>query len=690
MKEEEKNESIKIEIHSIDLGNDSMSFSRISNSFLNNPIFNLLIEFGYNINLSKKLITFLQPNTIEQAIEYLSEVNGIIQHTFIFNSSNENQCSICNKTREQHLRDNININFLDNLNNYSLNTVELKKDEDYLSKSVSIKEISIATGKIEKTICPICDEEYTKSNKTKVENCSDSFCQNCWLSYLKVNIIEKKKTKIKCMSDCCNEILSEKFIYTIIKIDRNLIEKYNENKLREEILNNPNKKFCPFPNCNSYSKRKSKEEKIVKCGNGHSFCFNCLKKPHGDLSCDKKIDESMEEYAKKQFIKRCPNCKIWTEKNKGCNHITCIECSYQWCWLCNQKYTENHFSQGKCNGFQFFNPKNEEEIQLAFEGKININEDDDDFLNDSFGFPQIHRIDLNDIRALRIDDSNDSFGMRDPVIRIRDIISNSPLRRSESDIEVNEIRESNNIRNIEENDIRMNEERNENESEIKEENRENERKESQSTLKDNDKNNSNDNNKNNEIKEYIISDENNDTNIIINILYFLFGQILIINSTKIISYYNINRFNSIYKITVFLIGFANTFFHIYVNILLFILYIFKYGIASFQKELNSIVKDFFNLGTHELVYFKEIYDVILDCFNILFFGFFSLIIYYLKEEFKDFFSSNFCHFYVLIVFLIDIIIFFISLLSNIVIIIIFLFIYRKNCFEELKFYMLRY
>ena len=80
MKEEEKNESIKIEIHSIDLGNDSMSFSRISNSFLNNPIFNLLIEFGYNINLSKKLITFLQPNTIEQAIEYLSEVNGIIQH----------------------------------------------------------------------------------------------------------------------------------------------------------------------------------------------------------------------------------------------------------------------------------------------------------------------------------------------------------------------------------------------------------------------------------------------------------------------------------------------------------------------------------------------------------------------------------------------------------------------------------
>ena len=78
---------------------------------------------------------------------------------------------------------------------------------------------------------------------------------------------------------------------------------------------------------------------------------------------------------KKKFIKKCPKCGIWTEKNDGCNHITCIECNYQWCWLCNQKYTSGHYSYGKCSGFQFFKPKNEKQIQLAFKGKIKLRPD---------------------------------------------------------------------------------------------------------------------------------------------------------------------------------------------------------------------------------------------------------------------------------------------------------------------------
>ena len=53
---------------------------------------------------------------------------------------------------------------------------------------------------------------------------------------------------------------------------------------------------------------------------------------------------------------------MWTEKNEGCNHMTCAECKYQWCWLCNGKYSYGHYTSGKCNGLQFYKPKNEEDI----------------------------------------------------------------------------------------------------------------------------------------------------------------------------------------------------------------------------------------------------------------------------------------------------------------------------------------
>ena len=84
------------------------------------------------------------------------------------------------------------------------------------------------------------------------------------------------------------------------------------------------------------------------------------------------MDNSIREFAKNNFIKKCPNCSIITEKSSGCNHIICSKCSYQWCWLCNEKYTEEHYKQGKCRGFQFFRPNDEYEIKLAFEGKIEL------------------------------------------------------------------------------------------------------------------------------------------------------------------------------------------------------------------------------------------------------------------------------------------------------------------------------
>ena len=44
---------------------------------------------------------------------------------------------------------------------------------------------------------------------------------------------------------------------------------------------------------------------------------------------------------------------FYRKKKEGCNHMICKSCKHQWCWLCEQPYTYEYFSTGKCKGNQF-------------------------------------------------------------------------------------------------------------------------------------------------------------------------------------------------------------------------------------------------------------------------------------------------------------------------------------------------
>jgi hypothetical protein len=155
------------------------------------------------------------------------------------------------------------------------------------------------------------------------------------------------------MQHKCNTEFSEEFIISHLNGDQNLIKKYKKFKLRANLYNDPNVKFCPIKDCDSYA-RKEGNNKYVTCQEGHKFCFECFKPWHGRKKCQDEIDKDFKKWKKNKVIKRCPKCKMWTEKNLGCNHMTCAECKYQWCWLCEGKYTEGHFEiGGPCAGLQF-------------------------------------------------------------------------------------------------------------------------------------------------------------------------------------------------------------------------------------------------------------------------------------------------------------------------------------------------
>ena len=160
-------------------------------------------------------------------------------------------------------------------------------------------------------------------------------------------------------------LLENKFIKNILEGNKELIEKFDKFYQRKKLIEQSDKlKLCPFPDCEGYAEKKGKN-KYVKCNFGHEFCFQCGNAPHGKKKCEEMVDKDFEEWRSHKVVKRCPCCRMWTEKNEGCNHMTCIECRFQWCWLCQKPMTINHFQSGSCFGLQFYKEKDENKVKIA-------------------------------------------------------------------------------------------------------------------------------------------------------------------------------------------------------------------------------------------------------------------------------------------------------------------------------------
>ena len=203
-------------------------------------------------------------------------------------------------------------------------------------------------------ICPICGEVLLKSDiKINKLKCKHLFCTDCFFNYLKEKINNNQFLQITCPEKDCEEIIGNNMIIKILINEKNLLEKYNKLVKRNQLMLDPNIQLCPFPDCESYAKKG--KSKYVKCiENKHKFCFNCLKDWHNNIPCkDSSLSNSLNALEFSNKVKRCPKCKFFIEKGEGCNHMTCSNCKYQFCWLCMGEYEANHFDRGRCDGLQY-------------------------------------------------------------------------------------------------------------------------------------------------------------------------------------------------------------------------------------------------------------------------------------------------------------------------------------------------
>ena len=316
----------------------------------NKADFEILQNMGFNLNFIKKVYAFLHPESIQVAIEYMTTENGKYGHNFIENEENKSKCYICGFPLLNHINAD--------MNNEEINENNITKGND----------IKLNSSKNKNNICEICGEN--NSQMIKNEQCNDSFCYNCWINYLNQKINTNIIDKIPCMNYTCGKILSKKFIESLLKNSPSLLSKYEKFLERIQILNDPHKKFCPYPNCDSYAEER-KETKFVKCKkNNHKFCYKCLKDHDEKISCDEELYKDFKIWKKNKIVKQCPNCKIWVQKIDGCNHVTCTMCRYSFCFVCLKNWIghpdiscDERINEEMLNFFKPFNLRTEPEIE---------------------------------------------------------------------------------------------------------------------------------------------------------------------------------------------------------------------------------------------------------------------------------------------------------------------------------------
>lgn len=332
----------------------------------NNTNIKILENMGFNKVFIRKVYAFLSPPTLMDAIQYMTINNGKYGHNYLETDEKKNKyCYICGYPQSFHINSNIAKD--DDIHKININSGDIMISKDYNNNN-----------KIE-IICDICEEK--SNNLIKNEECNHSFCYDCWVNYLKEKIQNGMIDKIICMNYSCKKLLPKKFIVSLLKNQPDLISKYEKLLLKMQILNDPNKKFCPFPNCESYAERNPKT-KFVKCKNNHKFCFNCLKDHDSKISCDEEIYKDFKIWKKNKIVKQCPRCQFWIERIEGCHQMMCSYCYFCFCWVCLKDWLKNNhykctekdlkLTEEMIKFFKPFNLRTEPETENQFHNIILI------------------------------------------------------------------------------------------------------------------------------------------------------------------------------------------------------------------------------------------------------------------------------------------------------------------------------
>eukprot|EP01130_Rhizamoeba_saxonica_P009075 TRINITY_DN3683_c0_g1_i4.p1 TRINITY_DN3683_c0_g1~~TRINITY_DN3683_c0_g1_i4.p1 ORF type:complete len:396 (-),score=53.41 TRINITY_DN3683_c0_g1_i4:92-1279(-) len=216
--------------------------------------------------------------------------------------------------------------------------------------------------------CLICFCDYLENDGYRYPDCQHIYCLDCLNHYYTININEGKVLDLMCPNPACETVVEPVHIQAVVS---NEIYAKFDSFLAIALINaDPTTVWCTNPKgCETAIKANSEVTKHIICEVCNwEFCMECTEEWHEGTCEDyekwmiknKKANKKFKKFERK-YCKKCPKCKIRIQKVDGCNHMSCGNCGYQFCWLCNGKYTSNHYDAYNvlgCPGLQYYKSDN--------------------------------------------------------------------------------------------------------------------------------------------------------------------------------------------------------------------------------------------------------------------------------------------------------------------------------------------
>ncbi|KZP26844.1 hypothetical protein FIBSPDRAFT_928501 [Athelia psychrophila] len=206
-----------------------------------------------------------------------------------------------------------------------------------IDESLDASNIVPRTGDTEEAVCPIC---YVAVTSPMELGCGHAYCSACIRHFL----TSASTFPLVCMGDedTCHVPIPIPVVQRFLPIQQftNILETafitYIDHHPRDF-------KYCTTPDCRQvYRCTTSETVSIIHCPAClSSVCSTCHEEGHEGMTCSQRklINDPEEqerlsdEFATQSGYKKCPQCTVWIEKTKGCNHMTC-KCGAHICWVC--------------------------------------------------------------------------------------------------------------------------------------------------------------------------------------------------------------------------------------------------------------------------------------------------------------------------------------------------------------------